>query len=92
MIMSFEWLDGNFFWWAIIILLFILSYVGLVVPGIPDAPLMFAGFLVYAIFIDSEPLRWWFWVFMVAFVIVLVAMDWLSSGIAAQKMGVPKVR
>jgi uncharacterized protein YqgC (DUF456 family) len=85
--MTFEWLDWNFFWWAVIIILFILSYVGLIVPGIPDAPMMLAGFVVYAIFIDSEPLQWWFWVFMVAFVIVLVAMDWISSGIAAQKMG-----
>lgn len=79
--------DLSYLWWGLIILLFILSYAGLVVPGIPDAPLMFGGFLVYHFLIDSEPLSWWFWLTMVTLVAFMFCLDWFSSGIAAKKLG-----
>lgn len=80
-------LDGDILWWGIIIFLFILSYIGLVAPGIPDAPLMFAGFLVYHFFIDDESLSWWFWMTMVILLIIMVVLDWVSGGLAAKKLG-----
>lgn len=80
-------LDLNTLWWGVIILLFILSYVGLVVPGIPDAPLMLAGFLVYHFFIDDEPLSWYFWITMTILILTLISLDWLSGGLAAKKLG-----
>jgi uncharacterized protein len=81
---SFDW---DILWWIIITLLFIGSYLGLVVPGVPDAPLMFAGFLVYHFLIDNDQLAWWFWLAMVPLMLLMVALDWLSSGFAAKKLG-----
>ncbi|SHE88473.1 hypothetical protein SAMN05444392_104123 [Seinonella peptonophila] len=81
---SFDW---SVLWWGIVILLFCLSYLGLVVPGIPDAPLMMAGFLVYHFLIDSEPLGWWFWLLMIGLVLAMMSLDWLSAGFAAKKLG-----
>lgn len=83
----FSGFELEYLWWVIIILLFVLSYIGLIVPGIPDAPLMLIGFLIYHFMIDSSPLSWWFWVTMVILVSILFAMDWFSSGLAAKKLG-----
>lgn len=79
--------DLNMLWWGLVILLFVLSYVGLFVPGIPDAPMMMGGFLVYHFFINDESLSWWFWVTMVILIVVMVTLDWVSGGLAAKKLG-----
>jgi uncharacterized protein YqgC (DUF456 family) len=79
--------DLSYLWWAIIIILFIFSYAGLVVPGIPDAPLMMIGFLIYHFLIDNEPLSWWFWLTMSILVVLMISLDWISGGIAAKKLG-----
>ncbi|WP_052807390.1 DUF456 domain-containing protein [Risungbinella massiliensis] len=79
--------DLNMLWWGLIILLFVLSYVGLIVPGIPDAPLMMGGFLVYHFLIDDQSLSWWFWITMGILIVVMVTLDWISGGLAAKKLG-----
>lgn len=82
--MSFDW---EVIWWILITILFILSYVGLVVPGIPDAPLMMAGFLIYHFLIDNEALAWWFWLSMVPLMLIMMSLDWFTGGLAAKKLG-----
>ncbi|KFZ39884.1 MULTISPECIES: DUF456 domain-containing protein [Thermoactinomyces] len=74
-------------WWAIIILLFILAYVGLVAPALPDAPLMIAGFAVYHFLIDSEPLGFGFWITTLILAILLILVDYFSSSVAVKKYG-----
>jgi uncharacterized protein YqgC (DUF456 family) len=82
-----DWFRLENIWWFVVIACFVLSYLGLFVPGIPDAPMMMIGFLVYYFLIDSESLSWWFWVTMIVFVLTMMALDWFSSGYAAKKLG-----
>lgn len=90
--MPFDWEIFSFFewetlWWILVLILFTLSYVGLVVPGIPDAPMMMGGFLVYHFLINDEALSWWFWVTMISLMLLLMSLDWISGGLAAKKLG-----
>ena len=74
-------------WWAIIILLFILLYVGWLLPALPDAPLMIAGFAVYHFLIDPEPLGFGFWITTLILAILLILVDYVSSSVAVKKYG-----
>lgn len=74
-------------WWGIIILLFILAYLGLIVPALPDAPLMIAGFVIYQFLIDSGQLGFGFWITVLILAILLILVDYVSSSIAVKKFG-----
>ncbi len=74
-------------WWILVAVLFILAYAGLILPGLPDAPFVLGGFLVYHFFIDPVELGWSFWVPAVLLVLLLLFVDYIAGGIAAKKYG-----
>jgi uncharacterized protein len=74
-------------WWILTVLLFVLSFVGLILPVLPDAPLLFAGFLVYQFLINSDTLPISFWVGAVLITLVVVVVDYVAGGIAARSYG-----
>ena len=67
-------------------ILFVAGFAGLLIPVLPDAPLLFVGFLVYHFLIDSDALNWPFWV---AAVIVMAVrlVDYVASGVTARTYG-----
>lgn len=73
-------------WWILTVLLFILGFVGLILPVLPDAPLLLAGFLVYHFLINSDTLPTSFWVGAVLITLVVVV-DYVAGGIAARTYG-----
>lgn len=73
--------------WIVVILLFALAFVGLVLPVLPDAPLLLAGFAVYHFFIDDQVLDMWFWIIAIAVTILMILIDNFASGIAAKRAG-----
>ncbi|GGE24633.1 hypothetical protein GCM10011571_28480 [Marinithermofilum abyssi] len=77
-------------WWSIIILLFVSAYMGLVLPVLPDAPLMLGGFLLYHFLIDDQALSWSFWVTAVVLTVLLFATDYLAGAVAAKTYGASK--
>ncbi|MFD1426189.1 uncharacterized protein YqgC (DUF456 family) [Kroppenstedtia sanguinis] len=74
-------------WWILVVLLFILGFAGLILPVLPDAPLLFIGFLLYHFLIDSDVLSTSFWVGAVGITLVVVVIDYVAGGITARTYG-----
>lgn len=74
-------------WWILIIVLFLLAYVGLILPGLPGTPFILGGFLLYHFLIDDTQLGWVFWVTVVVLTLLMFLVDYVASGVAAKKYG-----
>lgn len=77
--------------WALIILFFIGSLVGIFVPVIPDALLLWGGFLLYQFFLAETSLSPWFWWGMGALTLLIVLADLLANLVFVKKYGGTKV-
>ena len=75
------------FYWSIIILLFIVAFIGLVYPIVPSVLFLLAGFLLYGVCFDFEPFRWYFWLIQGLFIILLFVADYISNMIGIKKYG-----
>lgn len=74
-------------YWAIIIVLFIISFIGLVYPIIPSVLFVIGGILAYGLFFTFEPFNWLFWIIQALFVIMLFGADYVSNLIGVKKFG-----
>ena len=74
-------------YWALIAILFIVAFVGLVYPIIPSVIFLVAGFLLYGLFFSFEPFHWLFWVIQGLFVILLFVADYIANMIGIKKYG-----
>ncbi|ALC89925.1 hypothetical protein AM500_09145 [Bacillus sp. FJAT-18017] len=73
--------------WGIVILLFIVAFVGIVFPVIPSVLFIFAGFLAYGFFVSFEPFNWFFWVVQGMFTLLLFGADYAANIIGIKKYG-----
>lgn len=73
--------------WIIIIILFILSYVGIVFPLIPSALVLWVGFFLYQFLIDGDQLTVLFWIAMALFTILLIGADLIANSYFVKKFG-----
>lgn len=73
--------------WVIIILLFIVSFVGIVFPIIPSVLVLWAGFILYHVGVNSEELLWVFWVAMGVLTLVLFGSDMIANSYFVKKYG-----
>ena len=74
-------------YWGIVILLFIVAFVGLVYPIIPSVLFLLAGFLLYGVFFSFEPFRWYFWLIQGLFIVLLFIADYIANMIGIKKYG-----
>jgi uncharacterized protein len=74
-------------YWSIIILLFIVAFIGLVYPVIPSVLFLLAGFLLYGVFFNFQPFNWYFWVIQGLFVALLFIADYIANMIGIKKYG-----
>ena len=74
-------------WWGLTILLFALSFVGIVYPIIPSVVAIWGGFAVYHFLINSDALSLWFWISMVVLSGVLIAADIIANSYFVKKYG-----
>ncbi|WP_066399416.1 DUF456 family protein [Cytobacillus eiseniae] len=77
----------DYMYWTLIILLFIIAYVGLVYPIIPSVLFILGGFILYGIFFTFEPFNWFFWVVQGLFIILLFGADYIANLIGVKKFG-----
>lgn len=77
--------------WIIVILLFILSFAGLIFPAVPSVLAVWGGFLIYHFFINPSELTWIFWVSMGILTILLLLADFLAGSIAVSQFGGSKL-
>lgn len=68
-------INGDVFIWIFIAILFIASFVGIVLPVIPGVLLLWLGFVVYHFIIDGTELSLLFWLTMGLFTFLLLGAD-----------------
>ena len=73
--------------WMIIIVCFIVAFVGLIYPIIPSVLFILLGFIVYGLFFSFSEFGWLFWFIELLFVILLFAADSISNLIGVKKFG-----
>ncbi|SMO56381.1 DUF456 domain-containing protein [Melghirimyces algeriensis] len=77
----------EFVWWILIAVLFLLGFAGLLIPVLPDAPLLFLGFVIYHFLIDPDSLSMSFWIGALAVTAIVIITDYIAGGIAARSYG-----
>lgn len=73
--------------WALIIISFVVSFVGLVYPIIPSVLFVALGFVIYGLFYDFSSYSWLFWVIQGLLVVVLFLADYIANIIGVKKFG-----
>ncbi|SOC21030.1 hypothetical protein SAMN05880501_112100 [Ureibacillus xyleni] len=73
--------------WSLIIVSFVIAFVGLIYPIIPSVLFILLGFIVYGLFFSFTELGWLFWSIELLFVILLFAADSISNLIGVKKFG-----
>lgn len=63
--------------WLLIIVSFIISFIGIIVPVIPGILFLWLGFIAYHFLIDATDLNAFFWIVMVLFTIVILGSDFV---------------
>ena len=73
--------------WALIAILFIIAFVGLVYPIIPSVVFIVAGFILYGFLFEFTKLTVVFWIIEGVFVAVLFSADYLANLVGVKKFG-----
>ncbi|MBD7935842.1 MULTISPECIES: DUF456 domain-containing protein [Cytobacillus] len=73
--------------WTLIIILFVIAFIGLIYPIIPSVLFIAAGFIVYGFFYSFEPFGVLFWSIQILFVILLFGADYISNMVGVKKYG-----
>lgn len=77
----------DIFLWIVMITLFFCGFLGLVFPFLPDIPFLLAGFILYALGINSPSLPVSFWIGAGFITLLSILVDLLAGGIAVKKYG-----
>ncbi|MGM0921154.1 MAG: DUF456 domain-containing protein [Bacillota bacterium] len=74
-------------YWALIILMFIIAFAGLIYPIIPSVIFIVGGFLLYGAFFGFQEYGYQFWLIEGVFVAVLFAADYVSNLMGIKRVG-----
>lgn len=77
----------DIFWWILILLLFVVSFIGIVFPIIPSVLAIWGGFFIYHFVINGETLSFFFWIPMAIFTIMLFVADIVLNSHFVKKYG-----
>ncbi|WP_251943340.1 DUF456 domain-containing protein [Staphylococcus sp. Marseille-Q5304] len=77
--------------WILIIVAFILAFVGLIKPIIPSVLVLWIGFLIYQFGFQTGNLSWVFYVSMVLFTLFIIVADFLMNKYFVNKFGGSKM-
>ena len=81
----------EFLWWGLTILLFVLSFAGIIYPIIPSVLALWGGFAVYQFLINPIELSVWFWISMAILSVILIAADIIANSYFVKKYGGSKM-
>ncbi|WP_018932055.1 DUF456 domain-containing protein [Gracilibacillus lacisalsi] len=74
-------------WWILIIVMFVLAFVGIVFPIIPSVLVIWIGFLIYQFALTAENIGWIFWVAMAVLTLLLIFSDIIANSYFVKKFG-----
>ncbi|WP_373895076.1 DUF456 domain-containing protein [Virgibacillus sp. CBA3643] len=73
--------------WIAIVVLFILSFVGILFPIIPSVLVLWVGFLLYHFVLNANELTTSFWVIVGVFTVILFVADIIANSYFVKKFG-----
>jgi hypothetical protein len=73
--------------WIIIIILFVLSFAGVIFPIIPSVLVIWVGFLLYHFVMNPNELDLFFWIAMIVFTVILILADVIANSYFVKKYG-----
>ncbi|MCZ8541466.1 DUF456 family protein [Psychrobacillus psychrodurans] len=73
--------------WILIVLCFIVAFVGTFYPIIPSVVFMLLGYVLYGLFFSFTELTLLFWVIQILFVILLFSADMAANAFGVKKFG-----
>ncbi|QUG43714.1 DUF456 family protein [Psychrobacillus sp. INOP01] len=73
--------------WILIVICFIVAFVGTFYPIIPSVVFMLLGYVVYGLFFSFTELTWLFWVIQILFVVLLFSADMAANAFGVKKFG-----
>lgn len=73
--------------WIIVIVLFALSFIGLIMPIIPSSIALWLGFIIYHFFINQTELTFIFWLIMIVLTAILIVSDFMANRFFVNKFG-----
>ncbi|MCD2138937.1 DUF456 domain-containing protein [Salinicoccus halitifaciens] len=74
-------------WWILVIVSFILGFVGVIAPVIPSVVVFWVGFLIYHFLINSETLTWMFWLVAAVLTALVFVSDLVANSYFVKKYG-----
>ncbi|WP_088101981.1 DUF456 domain-containing protein [Halalkalibacter urbisdiaboli] len=77
-------------WWLVIVVAFLLSFVGLIYPIIPSVLMIWVGAIIYHFLINAEMLTWWTWGSFLVFTMILFVIDYIANHFFVKKYGATK--
>ncbi|MCQ9288886.1 DUF456 domain-containing protein [Staphylococcus gallinarum] len=77
--------------WILIILAFVVAFIGLIKPIIPSVLVLWIGFLIYQFGFHNHHLTWVFYVSMILFTIFILLADFLMNKYFVNKFGGSKL-
>lgn len=77
--------------WILIILMFVIAFIGLIKPIIPSVLFLWVGYFIYHFAIDSSKLSWVFWTVMVVLTIFMILSDIIMNSYFVKKFGGSKL-
>ncbi len=80
-------MSGEIFGWALAALLILLGLAGLLLPGLPGAPLVFLGLVVAAWVEDFAYVGWGWLALLGAIAALTIAVDFAATALGAKKFG-----
>ncbi|WP_323704012.1 DUF456 domain-containing protein [Mammaliicoccus sp. Dog046] len=77
--------------WILIILMFVIAFVGLIKPIIPSVLFLWVGYFIYHFAIDNSKLSWVFWTVMVLFTVFMILSDIIMNSYFVKRFGGSKL-
>ncbi|MYL63078.1 DUF456 family protein [Bacillus hwajinpoensis] len=73
--------------WCLIVVSFVIAFVGLIYPIIPAVLFIYVGFILYGVFYDFGSMTFSFWVIQVLLTLLLFVADYASNLFGVKKYG-----
>ncbi|MDX8046352.1 DUF456 family protein [Gracilibacillus sp. S3-1-1] len=77
----------EFLWWTLIVICFVLAFVGIIFPIIPSVLVIWVGFFIYQFALAAENIGWIFWIAMVVLTLLLIFSDIIANSYFVKKFG-----
>lgn len=77
--------------WLLIVIMFVIAFIGLIKPIIPSVLFLWIGYFIYHFAIDSSKLSWVFWTVMILFTVFMILSDIIMNSYFVKKFGGSKL-